>query len=118
MGDKALGAIEICPKDGFYDYTAKYTDGKAIHKMPAPIGESAYQQALDLALKAHQTIKCRGVSRVDIRYDDKNNRPEVLEVNTQPGMTSLSLVPEIAAYMGYSFPDLVTWMVENAACGK
>lgn len=118
MGDKALGAIEICPKDGFYDYEAKYTDGKTIHKMPAPIGESAYQQTLDLALKAHQAIKCRGISRVDIRYDDKNNRFEVLEVNTQPGMTSLSLVPEIAAYMGYSFPDLVTWMVEHAACGK
>ena len=118
MGDKALGAIEICPKEGFYDYEAKYTDGKAIHKMPAPMPEGAYQKVLGLALEAHKSVGCRGVSRVDVRYDENADKFEVLEVNTQPGMTPLSLVPEIAAHVGYSFPELVAWMVENAACDK
>ena len=119
MGDKAIGSIEICPKEGFYDYEAKYTPGKADHKMPAPIPAEDYQRTLDYALKAHKALGCRGVSRVDMRYDDTNGAPAqlyVLEVNTQPGMTPLSLVPEIAEHTGITFPELVSWMVENAQC--
>lgn len=121
MGDEAIGAIEICPKDGFYDYEAKYTPGKAIHKMPAPMSEGDYQKSLDYALKAHKALDCRGVSRVDMRYDDTNGSETklyVLEVNTQPGMTPLSLVPEIAQHKGIDFPALVSWMVENAKCDQ
>ena len=119
MGDRALGAIEVRPRGRFYDYETKYTDGKAEHFMPAPIHADAYAQALDIALRAHQTLGCRGVSRADLRYDDTSGEPGtfyLLEINTQPGMTPLSLVPEIAANYGLNFPELVAWMVENAAC--
>jgi D-alanine-D-alanine ligase len=119
MGDRALGAIEIVPKEGFYDYTAKYTEGKALHVMPAGLHPVSYERALDLALKAHQVLGCSGVSRVDFRYDDTKGVPGefyVLEVNTQPGMTPLSLVPEIAAHVGISFEQLLEWMVENPKC--
>ncbi len=119
MGDRALGAIEICPNNGFYDYEAKYSEGKARHVMPAPVAPSAYREALRLALVAHQTLGCRGVSRADLRYDDSDGEPGdlfMLEVNTQPGMTPLSLVPEIAAHCGIGFGDLVSWMVEDARC--
>ncbi|MHB1956807.1 MAG: ATP-binding protein, partial [Sulfobacillus sp.] len=119
MGDRALGAIEIRPKEGFYTYEAKYTEGKADHFMPAPIPDVCYQTALDLSLKAHNALNCKGISRVDLRYDDTRGTPGqfyVLEVNTQPGMTPLSLVPEIAAYHGITFKDLVNWMIENAQC--
>jgi len=119
MGDRALGATEIVPRAGFYDYRAKYTEGRADHIVPAPIHKTAYDLALDYALAAHRTLGCRGVSRADMRYDDTDGEPGrlcILEVNTQPGMTPLSLVPEIAAHAGISFADLVTWMVENAAC--
>lgn len=121
MGERALGALEIRPNNGFYDYAAKYTEGKAIHLMPAPLGPDCYAEALRLALLAHQTLGCRGVSRADFRYDDTAGAPGrfyLLEVNTQPGMTPLSLVPEIAAHAGISFGDLVSWMVENAACER
>ncbi len=119
MGNRALGAIEIRPRGRFYDYETKYTDGKAEHFMPAPIHADAYAQALDIALRAHRTLGCRGVSRADLRYDDTAGEPGtfyLLEINTQPGMTPLSLVPEIAADCGIDFPELVAWMVENAAC--
>lgn len=119
MGETALGAIEIRPKEGFYDYAAKYTEGKASHQMPAAIAPEAYEEALELGLRAHRALGCRGVSRTDLRYDDRRGEPGrfyVLEVNTQPGMTPLSLVPEIAAHAGFSFPELVSWMVENAQC--
>ncbi len=119
MGDRALGAIEICPREGFYDYAAKYTEGRAEHKMPAPIAPQAYAQALELGLKAHRALGCRGVTRTDLRYDANVGEPGnfyALEVNTQPGMTPLSLVPEIAAHAGIAFPELVAWMVENAQC--
>lgn len=121
MGDRVLGAIEIRPFNQFYDYEAKYTDGKAEHLMPAPMQSAMYERACDMALKAHQTLGCRGVSRSDLRYDDTAGEPGklyMLEVNTQPGMTPLSLVPEIAAYQGISFPELVRWMVEDATCGR
>lgn len=121
MGDRVLGAIEIRPKGRFYDYEAKYTDGKAVHLMPAPIVPEAYEEACRLALLAHRTLGCRGVSRCDMRYDDTAGEPGrfyMLEINTQPGMTPLSLVPEIAAYHKIGFADLVEWMVEDASCGR
>ena len=119
IGDKALGVIEIRPLDGFYDYEAKYSDGKATHLMPAPVVPEVYQEALRIALLAHRSLGCRGVSRADLRYDDTKGEPGclyMLEVNTQPGMTPLSLVPEIAAHSGVGFADLVSLMVENAQC--
>jgi D-alanine-D-alanine ligase len=114
---KALGVLEIRPNNGFYDYTAKYTDGKAIHLCPAPIAPAAYARAMEIALEAHRALGCRGVSRADLRYDDTAGEPGalcLLEVNTQPGMTPLSLVPEIAAASGLGFPDLCAWLVEQA----
>ena len=122
MGDRALAVTDIQAKVGFYDYEAKYTDGRAIHVIPAEIGPKATQAALEAALAAHQALGCRGVSRSDFRYDDtqiKNGGMGELywlEVNTQPGMTPLSLVPEQAAHLGISFPEICAWMVENAAC--
>lgn len=121
MGERALGAIEIRPKGRFYDYETKYTEGKAEHLMPAPIHADAYAEALDMALSGHQALGCRGVSRADLRYDDTDGEPGtlyMLEVNTQPGMTPLSLVPEIAADVGIGFTELVTWLVEEAQCGN
>jgi D-alanine-D-alanine ligase len=119
LGDRALGAIEIRPHGRFYDYEAKYTAGRAVHLMPAPIHPNAYERALDIARTAHRTLGCRGVSRADLRYDDTAGEPGdfyLLEINTQPGMTPLSLVPEIAADVGISFGDLVHWLVESARC--
>jgi D-alanine-D-alanine ligase len=116
MGDRALGAIEICPLNEFYDYEAKYTDGKAIHKMPAPISEQAYQRALEIGLKAHQALGCSGISRSDLMYDEAKDAFYLLELNTHPGMTSLSLLPEIAAHAGIVYGDLVEWMVRDAQC--
>ncbi len=121
MGKKAIGAIEIKPHTGFYDYEAKYTDGKAAHLMPAPIHEQAYAQALEWAEKAHKVLECRGISRSDFRYDDTKGEPGelyYLETNPQPGLTPLSLVPEIAAHTGISYAQLVQWMVEDASCRR
>ncbi|GGH27449.1 D-alanine--D-alanine ligase [Alsobacter metallidurans] len=122
MGDKALGVIDIRPATGlFYDYDAKYAKGGSIHVLPAEIKPNIYQQVQELALTAHQALGCRGVSRADFRYDD---RPDgtgelvCLEVNTQPGMTETSLVPELAAHAGHSFGELVRWMVEDASCDR
>ena len=119
MGDRALGALEITSDRGFYDYEAKYAPGGSRHIMPAPLPAADYAEACRLAVAAHQALGCRGVSRSDLRYDDTGAgapRLVMLEVNTQPGMTATSLVPEIAAHAGISFPDLVRWMVENARC--
>ncbi len=122
MGDRALAVTEIQAKSGFYDYDAKYTDGLAEHVIPAEIGPEAIQAALDAALAAHQALGCRGVSRSDFRYDDTRIENGAmgdlywLEVNTQPGMTPLSLVPEQAAHLGISFSEICAWLVENAAC--
>ncbi len=119
MGDRALGAIEIRTERRFYDYVAKYTPGASTHIMPAPIHPDAYAESLELSVNSHAALGCRGVSRVDLRYDDTQGEPGrlyILEVNTQPGMTPTSLVPEIAADRGISFPDLVHWMVEEARC--
>jgi len=124
MGDRALGVVELRPLDGFYDYEHKYTDGRTQHLMPAPIPAGVEADAKRLALLAHRTLGCRGVTRADFRYDDtavpadQPGRLYLLEINTQPGMTPLSLVPEIAKACGISFVDLVSWMVENAACER
>jgi D-alanine-D-alanine ligase len=119
MGDRALDVTEIRPRQGFYDYTAKYTDGKADHIVPAPVPATVHAEAMRLAVAAHRALDCRGVSRADFRYDDTVDDPGhlyCLEVNTQPGMTALSLVPEQARHVGISFPEICAWMVENAQC--
>lgn len=113
LGDRALGAIEIRPKTEFYDYTTKYTDGYADHLMPAPLSEDERKTALDYALRAHKALECRAASRADFIYHDGTFY--LLEVNTQPGLTPLSLLPEIAAHEGISFPKLLEHMIENAA---
>lgn len=121
LDGEALGAIEIRPKTLFYDYEAKYTSGKAEHLMPAPINREAYEQILEYAVTAHNALGCRGVTRSDFRYDDTQGGPGriiILETNTQPGMTPLSLTPEIAAYAGISYRDLVVRLVEGARCGS
>ncbi|MGI4851798.1 MAG: D-alanine--D-alanine ligase [Janthinobacterium lividum] len=116
LGDRAWGAIEICPHDSFYDYEAKYTEGKASHLMPASLNPETYAEVLELAKRAHDCLGCEGVTRVDFRYNDSADSSEkfyLLEVNTQPGMTPLSLVPEIVAHHGMSYGTLVEWMVEH-----
>lgn len=122
MGDQALGVIDIRAADGgWYDYNAKYAKGGSIHVLPAEIKENIYLTIQQLSLRAHKALGCRGVSRSDLRYDDGpggTGELVVLEVNTQPGMTETSLVPELAAYAGYSFGELVQWMVEDASCGR
>ncbi|MBZ9965281.1 D-alanine--D-alanine ligase [Mesorhizobium sp. BR1-1-2] len=120
MGDVALGVCEIIPTGhSFYDYDSKYVAGGSKHECPAKVSPNIYQKVQTLALKAHQAVGCRGVSRSDFRYDDRhseNGEVVWLEVNTQPGMTPTSLVPEIAAQAGHSFGDLLSWMVEDASC--
>ena len=113
MGKKALGAIELIPKRKFYDYTAKYSSkAKTRHIMPAPLSTQKYKEVLALAKKAHHALGCRGITRSDFRFF-KNNF-YLLEINTQPGMTKLSLVPEIAKYCGIKFEELVEWMIKDA----
>lgn len=114
MGDRALAVTEITTAHGFYDYDAKYADGGSFHVVPADIEQKIYDEAMDLAVRAHKVLGCRGVSRSDFRYDGETLF--ILELNTQPGMTPTSLVPEQAAHAGISFEDLVTWMVDNAEC--
>ena len=119
LGDQALGVTELRPHQGFYDYEAKYTDGKTQHLCPAPVPDSIAQEAMQSAVMAHKSLGCRGATRSDFRYDDTQRNPGdlfLLELNTQPGMTPLSLVPEQAAYAGMPFEDLVSWLVENATC--
>ena len=121
MGDKALGVIEIVPATKFYDYEAKYAPGGSKHLLPAPVSQEIYEACQRLALAAHSALECRGVSRADFRYDDSKPGLEglvCLEVNTQPGMTETSLVPEMAAHAGVSFEALVSWMVEDASLGR
>ena len=119
MGDRPLAVTELRPKQGFYDYDAKYTDGMTDHIIPAPLPEAQYGAALKHALTAHNVLGCRGVTRADFRYDDTAGEPGslcLLEINTQPGLTPLSLVPEQAAHVGIEFGELIAWMVENASC--
>jgi len=114
MGNKALGTIELVPKRKFYDYEAKYSSkAKTKHIMPAPISQKKYKEVLFLAKKAHKVLGCNGITRSDFRFF--KNKFYLLETNTQPGMTKLSLVPEIAKYCGITFEDLVVWMIKNAS---
>ena len=117
MGEKALGAIELVPRRQFYDYTAKYSyTAQTQHIMPAPLSPKKYKEILGLAKKAHKLLGCRGITRSDFRFF--KNKFYLLETNTQPGMTKLSLVPEIARYCGIKFEDLVVWMTEDASFNK
>jgi D-alanine-D-alanine ligase len=120
-GDEPLDVIEIVTEGRFYDYEAKYVPGGSKHLLPAPLSPNIYQNVQMLALRAHRALGCRGVSRADFRFDDRpggTGELICLEVNTQPGMTPTSLVPEMAAYAGMDFTALVTWIVEDASCGR
>ncbi|WP_135470348.1 D-alanine--D-alanine ligase [Crenalkalicoccus roseus] len=120
MGDRPLAVTEITTDHGFYDYEAKYAEGGSRHAIPAPVHPRAAERAMEVALAAHRALGCRGVSRADFRYDDTAGEPGrvvLLEVNTQPGMTRTSLVPEQAAHCGISFPALCAWMVREARHG-
>lgn len=118
MGRKALGAIEIRPSRNFYDYNAKYNrNAKTKHIMPANLEKKIYNKVLKLALKVHKCLSCRGVTRSDFRVS-KDNEIYILETNTQPGMTPLSLVPEIAEYSGITFVKLIKWMVLDASTNR
>ncbi|WP_029353039.1 D-alanine--D-alanine ligase [Bosea sp. 117] len=121
MGDEALGVIEIQSDLRFYDYEAKYAPGGSRHILPAKILPNIYQKVRMLSLTAHRALGCRGISRSDFRYDDRTGDESglvCLEVNTQPGMTETSLVPELAAHAGHSFGELVRWMVEDASLDR
>jgi D-alanine-D-alanine ligase len=118
MGDRPLAVTEITTLREFYDFSAKYEDGGSRHIVPADLPDGVTQRALEAALTAHQVLGCRGVSRSDFRFDEEKDRLVILETNTQPGMTPTSLVPEQAAYLGLSFPDLVAWMIEDATCRR
>ena len=117
MGDKAVAVTELRPRTRFYDYEAKYTDGITEHLIPAPIPAEVYEQAKSWALMAHQSLGCDGLSRADLRWDDKQSGTSglvMLELNTQPGMTPLSLAPEQAKWAGISWSELMTWMIDHA----
>lgn len=114
LGDRALAVTEITTDRAFYDYDAKYAAGGSAHLIPADLSPSVYDNALGVSLAAHRALGCRGVTRSDLRLDGDDLY--LLELNTQPGLTPTSLVPEQAAHVGMSFPDLVSWMVENAQC--
>ena len=123
LGDRPLGVTEIIPAESlrFYNYEAKYADGGSRHLLPAPISSNVYELVQKLTLMAHRALGCRGVSRADFRYDDTpggTGQLLCLEVNTQPGMTGTSLVPELAAHAGLSLAELVSWMVEEASCNR
>ena len=116
IGDRALAVTELKPKSGFYDYESKYTDGLTEHICPANIPDDIAQACLDMALKAHRVLGCKGTSRSDFRWDDEKGVEGLflLEVNTQPGMTPLSLVPEQAKYLGISYDQLVQMILDEA----
>ncbi len=120
MGERALAVTEILADAGvFYDYESKYAHGGSRHIIPAAVHPTIAAQAMDIAVAAHRALGCRGATRCDFRYDDTKGEPGrlvLLEINTQPGLTPTSLLPEQAAHLGMSFPQLCAWMVENAAC--
>ena len=121
MGDKALGVIEIVANTKFYDYEAKYALGGSKHLLPAPVSKEIYEECRRLSLAAHRALGCRGVTRSDFRYDDSLGGTKglaCLEVNTQPGMTETSLVPEMAVHAGITFEALVAWMVEDSSLDR
>ena len=121
MGDKPLGVIEIVPATKFYDYEAKYAPGGSKHLLPAPVSREVYEECRRLALAAHRALGCRGITRADFRYDDSRAGTQglfCLEVNTQPGMTETSLVPDMAQHAGIAFEELVAWMIEDASLDR
>jgi D-alanine-D-alanine ligase len=121
MGDVALGVTEIVTDLAFYNYEAKYSHGGSRHIVPAPVQPKIYDKVQKMALKAHAALGCRGVSRTDFRFNDlagEDGELVCLEINTQPGMTETSLVPEQARHAGHSFEELVAWMVEDASCNR
>ena len=121
MGERALGVIEIEPATRFYDYEAKYAPGGSRHILPARIAPEVYERVRKLSLEAHRALGCRGVTRADFRFDNrpgKSGELVCLEVNTQPGMTETSLVPEMAAHEGMSFAALVKWIAEDATLDR
>ena len=120
LGDRALGVTELKPKSGFYDYDSKYTDGLTEHVCPAQIPDDIAEACTTLAVQAHRLLGCRGASRSDFRWDDERGVDGLflLEVNTQPGMTAFSLVPEQARHAGMSYADLVQWIVDEAMTGE
>ena len=117
LNDKPLGVTEIVTKAGFYDYANKYTEGGSSHICPAPLPADKAAEVMQMAVAAHKALGCRGLSRADFRYDEAGKGFYLLEVNTQPGMTPLSLSPELAAHAGISFNNLVRMLVENARLG-
>ncbi len=119
MGERALAVTEIIASHAFYDYESKYAFGGSRHVIPAAIDAAIYDRAMHVAVAAHRALGCRGASRADFRFDDTGEKPGhlvLLELNTQPGLTPTSLLPEQAAHLGMSFSQLCAWMVENAAC--
>ena len=117
MGDKKLGAIELIPKRKFYDYRAKYdSKAKTQHLIPVELSKTKYNQLMNIAYKAHKLIGCKGVTRSDFKFF--KGKFFLLEINTQPGMTKLSLVPEIASYKGVTFIKLIEWMLKDASKEK
>jgi D-alanine-D-alanine ligase len=121
FGGVATGALEITFKGPIFSYEAKYTEGKAQHLCPAPVPPEVYQDVLKMAETAYRALRCSGVVRSDFRYDDTVKDPGVLyflETNTQPGMTSLSIVPDIMKTQGWSYEDVVQWIIEDASCPK
>jgi len=121
MGDVALGVTEIVTDLGFYNYEAKYAQGGSRHVLPAQISPDVYEKVQKMALKAHEALGCRGVTRTDFRFNEQagpDGELVCLEVNTQPGMTATSLVPELAELAGHGSQELVSWMVEDASCDR
>ncbi len=121
LGEVALGVTEILPLAGFYDYKAKYEEGASEHVLPADIPTKIYRKIQQFSLAAHTALGCKGVSRADFRFDEKaGDKGELvlLEVNTQPGMTGTSLVPELAEHAGHSFSELAHWMVQDASLNR
>jgi len=121
LADVALGVTEILPVEGFYDYRAKYVEGASEHIIPAKIPHTVYRKIQQYSLMAHNALGCRGVTRADFRFDEKVGDQGdliLLEVNTQPGMTGTSLVPELAEHAGHTFPELLHWMVQDASINR
>lgn len=118
LGSEALDVMEIVPSNGWYDYRAKYEEGGSRHDIPADIPAAVSEEIQAISLKAHMALGCRGVTRSDFRFDEAREQLVLLELNTQPGMTPVSLVPEMAAYRGMDFNQLVQWIVEDASCQR
>ena len=119
MGDRALTVTDIIT-EGWYDYHAKYAEGGSRHEVPAQVPQEIFDACMDYALRAHEVLGCRGLSRTDFRWDESKGPGGLvlLETNTQPGMTPTSLSPEQAQKVGISFPELCRWLVEDASCNR